>query len=197
MAPALRAQVDRALRLQRRDVVKVNAAALLIATRMLRFYWALYDQVGEARPNPRAVALAFSRAWYQGAEEVAKYGYGDLMPRDSWRNSGNVDWVTRELADDLLLELETCRRSQLGDGRQVTIDARWVDWTICLLHAMEWIVGGIAPQLAVTNALASFAGRQMPDQKPLVDNASVCASVRDILSRTDSAARTLLAKAAV
>ncbi len=62
VAPALRPQVDRALRLQRRDVVKVNAAAMLIATRMLRFYWALYDQLREARPNSKAMALAFSRA---------------------------------------------------------------------------------------------------------------------------------------
>ncbi len=36
----------------------------------------------------------------------------------------------------------------------------------------------------------------MPDREPVVDNVSVCAAVQDILSATESAARTLPAKVA-
>ncbi len=121
------------------------------------------------------------------AEVVTSHGYNTLMSPGERVQAKHTDWVTREVPDELVLELETPRRSTLGDGRVVTVDVHSVDYVICLLYAMEWVCSGIRPADAVTDALAAFVNRGLPrGAAPVLSDFDIRQQVRLMLQRSSA-----------
>lgn len=178
-------QATRPTRLQRRGVtVDVNAAGLLVVTRILCAYW----HPGDARVTPRATALMWARAWNQARDAVVTRGFPGVMAADGWRDPASVAWVTRTLPVDLLAEVEMGRRADLGDGALACgVDAYWLDMAIVLSHGLGFVLGGYDPPMAVTAAASEFAGRVYLD-KPTFDRPTIRAAVNEIHQSTDNVA---------
>lgn len=183
--PRVEPQAQRGERLVRRGPVTVNAAAYLIGLNMLRFYRELHDLVGDGELTANACARALFQSWRMTADVVAEHGYDTLMSGAKRHQANEIDWVTRDLPDELVMELETPRRSSLGDGRVVTVDVHDVDYVITLLYAMDWVRSGIQPARAVTDALASFVSRAVPPgTAPLLTAVQIRLQVRSLLQRS-------------
>ncbi|MDP9396830.1 MAG: hypothetical protein M3P96_02945, partial [Actinomycetota bacterium] len=105
------------------------------------------------------------------------------MAADGFRDPGSIDWVTRTLPDDLLAEVEMGRPSALGDGGLSPVNAYWLDWTIVSAHGLGFVLGGVDPPVAVTEAAAQFAGRETPPQ-PVLDREAIRWGVNEIHKRT-------------